>query len=45
MVPRETRFFCFPESPDVSRDEVVGKKTYFFPRDHTLSVFGFPGEV
>ena len=46
MVPWETRLFCFPESPDVSRDEVVGKKKLtVFPRDHTLSVYGFPREV
>ena len=36
--------FCFPESPDVSRDEVEGNirtrgktKLTSFPRDHTLS--------
>ena len=27
--------FCFPESPDVSRDKT---KRTSFPRDHTLSV-------
>ena len=30
MVLRETRQFCFPEGPDVSRDEVLslGKQNY-----------------
>jgi len=37
-------WFCFPESPNVSRDEVEGNigtrgktKLTSFPRDHTLS--------
>ena len=37
------RQFCFPEGPDVSRDEVIrtlGKtKLSSFPRNHTFSVF------
>ena len=44
LVPRETVFF-FPESPDVSRDEIEGNvrtrgktKQTSFPRDHILSV-------
>ena len=42
--PKENSLFCFPESPDVSRDKVEGNmrtrgKTELtsFPRDHTLS--------
>ena len=38
---RGNSLFCFLESPDVSRNEVVGNirenKTNCFPRDHTLS--------
>ena len=29
--------FCFPESLNVSRDFVLGNKTHYFPREHTLS--------
>ena len=43
--PEGNSSFCFPESPDVSRDEVEGNirtrgktKLTSFPRDHTLSV-------
>ena len=43
--PEGKGYFCFPESPDVSRDEVEGNittrgkaKLTSFPRDHTLSV-------
>ena len=43
--PEGNSWFCFPESPDVSRDEVEGNirtrgktKLTSFPRDHTLSV-------
>ena len=42
--PEGNSSFCFPESPDVSRDEVEGNirtrgktKLTSFPRDHTLS--------
>ena len=42
--PEGNSEFCFPESPDVSRDEVEGNirtrgktKLTSFPRDHTLS--------
>ena len=35
--PEENSKFCFPESPNVSRNEVVENKTNCFPRDHTLS--------
>ena len=41
--PERNSKFCFLESPDVSRNEVVGNirenKTNCFPRDHTLSAF------
>ena len=44
--PEGNSEFCFPESPDVSRDEVEGNirtrgktKLTSFPRDHTLSVY------
>ena len=43
--PEGNSQFCFPESPDVSRDEFEGNirtrgktKLTSFPRDHTLSV-------
>ena len=42
--PEGNSQFCFPESPDVSRDDVKGTsglekdKTNWFPRDLTLSV-------
>ena len=43
--PEGNNLFCFPESPDVSQDEVEGNirtrgktKLTSFPRDHTLSV-------
>ena len=43
--PEGNRQFCFPESPNVSRDEVEGNirtrgktKLTSFPRDHTLRV-------
>ena len=46
MVSRETVSFVFPESPDVSRDEVEGNirtrgktKLTSFPRDHILKCF------
>ena len=39
--PEGNSLFCFLESPDVSRNEVVGNirenKTNCFPRDHTIS--------
>ena len=45
-VPERNSYFCFPESPDVSRDEVegnirTGEKTKLtgFQKDLTLSVF------
>ena len=41
MVPRETSYFCFPSSPDVSLDFVsetseLSEKQNCFPRDDTL---------
>ena len=44
--PERNSYFCFPESPDVSRDEVsgnirTGEKTKLtgFQKDLTFSVF------
>ena len=42
MVPWETRLFCFPESPDVSRDEVVEKKNLLFPTGPYIKCLWFP---
>ena len=46
--PEGNSKFCFPKSPDVSREEVEGKirtqgktKLSSFPRDLTLSAFVF----
>ena len=44
--PKGNSYFCFPESPEVSRDEIEGNirtrgktKLTSFQRNHTLSVF------
>ena len=42
MVPWETRLFSFPESPDVSRGEVVGKKNLLFPTGPYIKCVWFP---
>ena len=36
--PDGNSLLCFPESLNVSREEVEGNKTNYFPREQTLSV-------
>ena len=46
--PEGNTWFCFPESPDVCRDEIEGNikaqgktKLTSFPSDHTLSSLSY----
>ena len=41
MVPRETSWFRFPESPDVSQDFVYDRPCFLFANTMTVLTFDF----